>query len=130
MKKYLYNGISTLSGVITDVYDPSIDDVPEYEVSRSDLDGVLDEIFSVDERTGLPKGDIQYYLSKDGNPQVKAWLERNLMLPRSKANGSSLEDVSDDLIAEMSKNVDESYESYVGRLASIRDEIIQNEQNS
>lgn len=130
MKKSLYNGISTLSGVLTDVYDPSIDDVPEYEVSRSDLDSVMDEIFSVDERTGLPKGDIQYYLSKDGNPQVKAWLEKNLLMPRAKSSGSSLEDVSDDLIAEMSKSVDETYESYVARLASIRDEVIQNELNS
>ena len=40
----------------------------------SELDAVLKEIFSVDEVSGFPKGDIQYFLSKDGNPQVKAWL--------------------------------------------------------
>ena len=44
---------------------------PKYVNSEGDLQSVLKEIFSVDEVTGFPKGDIQYYLSKDGNPMMK-----------------------------------------------------------
>ena len=91
---------------------------PQSSLIESELDGILKEIFSVDERTGLPKGDIQYFLSKDGNPQVKAWLESNLLTPRAKESGSSIEGVTDDLIAEMARNDDETSSQYAERLMS------------
>ena len=55
---------------------------PEYKPSESNLDDIIREIFSVDPISGFPKGDIQYYLSKDGNPDVKRWIENNLLTPR------------------------------------------------
>lgn len=88
----------------------------DFEYSSSELDAVLNEIFSVDERTGLPKGDLSYFLSKDGNPQVKAWLETNLLSPRAKMSGTSLEGATDDLIAEYARNDGESSEEYSLRL--------------
>lgn len=96
-------------------------EVPQVSMTESELDSVLKEIFSVDERTGLPKGDIQYFLSKDGNPQVKAWLETNLLSPRAKQIGSSLEGVTDDLIVEMSRNDGETASQYSERLMSLYD---------
>lgn len=93
---------------------------------NSELDEVLKEIFSVDEISGFPKGDIQYFLSKDGNPQVKAWLEANLLSPRAKQSGADESQVSDDLIAEMSRNVGESTDDYRSRLMSIYDEAKSN----
>lgn len=89
---------------------------PEYVPAQSDIDRVLQDIFSVDERTGFPKGDIAYYLSPDGNPAVKDWLMNNLLKPRSVAIGSSVEGVTDDLIAEMSRESGESVDSYAARL--------------
>ena len=94
---------------------------PEYEMSQSDIDNVLREIFSIDERSGFPKGDIAYFLSKDGNPQVKAWLETNLLAPRAKQTGTSLEDASDDLIAEYARNDGETNEQYSERLRGYYD---------
>lgn len=91
---------------------------PKVFLTESELDGVLKEIFSVDERTGLPQGDIQYFLSKDGNPQVKAWLESNLLAPRAKQTGSSIEGVTDDLIAEMARDEGENASQYAERLMS------------
>ena len=88
----------------------------------SDLDDVLKEIFSVDEVSGFPKGDIQYYLSKDGNPQVKAWLEANLLSPRAKQSGVDESVISDDLLVEMSRYDGESTDDYRSRLMSIYDE--------
>lgn len=122
MKKDLYKGISTLSDIINPQVEVRL--IKRFDFLDENLKNILDEIFSVDERTGLPKGDIQYYLSADGNPQVKEWLELNLLQPRAVAKGSSLEGVTDDLIAEMTKGKNESVEDYVARLASIRDEVL------
>ena len=99
---------------------------PYHDYQDSELQRVLDEIFSVDERTGFPIGVIQYYLSSAGNPLVKQWLENNLLKPRVKASGSSLEGVTDDLLNEFSRGSGEDYFSYSARLASIRDEAIAN----
>lgn len=92
---------------------------PEYKPSESNLDDIIREIFSVDPVSGLPKGDIQYYLSKDGNPDVKRWIENNLLTPRVVSGQSTPEGVTDDMIAEMSRQRDESVEAYSSRLQSI-----------
>lgn len=95
--------------------------VPDYVMSESDLQNVLNEIFSVDPDTGFPRGDIAYFLSKDGNPQVKAWLESNLLSPRAKQTGTSLDGVTDDFIAEFARNDGESVVDYATRLRGYYD---------
>ena len=92
---------------------------PEYKPSESNLDDIIREIFSVDPISGFPKGDIQYYLSKDGNPDVKRWIENNLLTPRVVSGQSTPEGVTDDMIAEMSRQSGESVEDYSSRLQSI-----------
>lgn len=101
-------------------------EVPAIDISKSELDLVLDEIFKPDPVSGLPKGDLAYYLSPDGNPNIKAWLETNLLQPRAVRSGSLMEGVTDDMIHEMQRQDGESVEDYISRLASIRDEVIQN----
>lgn len=98
---------------------------PEYKPFESNLDDIIREIFSVDPISGFPKGDIQYYLSKDGNPDVKRWIENNLLTPRVVSGQSTPEGVTDDMIAEMSRQRDESVEEYSSRLQSIYDECQQ-----
>lgn len=93
---------------------------PEMELDESQLKAVLDEIFSVDPVSGFPKGDIQYYLSPEGNPQVKQWLENNLLKPRM-ASSKNPDGVTDDMIAEFSKKKSESASAYAERLMSIYD---------
>ena len=94
---------------------------PKPEKVNSTLQEVLDEIFSVDPNTGFPKGDIQYYMSSDGNPQVKQWIENNLLQPRVSSGSSTPEGVTDDMIVEMSRIKGESVSDYQHRLISIYD---------
>lgn len=115
----LYDGVS--------FNDLKLDEDIVFDRSISELDSIINEIFSVDKVTGLPKGDLQYYLSKDGNPAVKDWLEHNLIMPRSNVGSSTGEDVTDDLIYEFSRKPDESIEGYAFRLQQIRDEALLNE---
>lgn len=99
-----------------------VEPVPAYEYTESDLDAVLKEVFSVDPVSGFPRGDIQYWLSKDGNPMVKDWLTNNLLAPRAKQTGTSVEGVTDELIVEMSPRAGESLSDYQHRLIAIYDE--------
>lgn len=104
--------------------DPCIIPDPAPVKSDSDYDKILEQIFSVDPVSGLPMSDIQYYLSPNGNPTVREWLMNNLLKPRSVSSGKSIEGVTDDMIHEFSRRVDESLESYVGRISNIRQEAI------
>ena len=92
---------------------------PEYVPIEDDMQRILREIYTVDEITGVPQGDLAYYLSPDGNPQVKEWLVNNLLQPRAMAQGSSIEGVTDDMLAEFAKGRDESPMQYRERLNSI-----------
>lgn len=100
-------------------------DEPEVKIDSA-LKEVLDEIFFVDPVTGNPRGDIQYFMSKDGNPQVKAWLESNLLQPRRENPSYDGVDVTDDLIAEFSRKPGENVESYASRLDGLRTEAMEN----
>ena len=93
---------------------------PEPEVDDTMLKNMLDEIFTIDEVSGFPKGDIQYYLSPNGNPLVRQWLENNLLKPRM-SSGSSMEDISDDLRVEFSRGSDESLSDWQNRLIGLRE---------
>ena len=119
MKKELAKYLSAFQGIDFTYSNKPVD--PDYELDQSQLKKILDEIFCVDPDSGFPRGDIYYYMSTNGNPQVKQWLENNLLKPRMKNTGSSLKDVSDDLIVEMSRQQGESIDDYSSRLMSIYD---------
>lgn len=89
---------------------------------ESKFDTILSEIFAVDPISGLPKGDISYYLTSDANPQVREWIKNNLLIPRSVLSGADPSKVSDDLIAECSRIDGENLEDYASRLSAIRTE--------
>lgn len=110
----VYKGLDDVGQNIPDAPLPEFDDTP--------LGLMLKEIFQVDPVSGFPRGDIQYYLSSEGNPQIKQWLENNLLKPRMITNGSSIEGVTDDMIAEFSRKIGESVDSYRTRLLSIYDD--------
>lgn len=110
----IYKGLDDVGQNLPDSPLPEFDDSP--------LGLMLKEIFQVDPVSGFPRGDIQYYLSGDGNPQIKQWLENNLLKPRMISTGSSLDGVTDDMIAEFSRKSGESVDSYRSRLLSIYDD--------
>lgn len=119
MKRSVLQKLAIYSNIDCSKLETVIEPLPE--IIDDSLKSVLDEIFSVDPNSGFPRGDIAYFLSKDGNPQVKAWLETNLLSPRAKLNGSSIEGVTDDFIAEFARNDGESAQDYQSRLMSYYD---------
>lgn len=122
MDKSLYSKMSMFRHLQTnECYE--VYDIPEPVVSDSDIDRIIREIFSVDERTGLPKGDLAYYLSPDGNPVVKQWLENNLLKPRA-ARGENPVDLTDDVIEDFSRGSDESVSDYQHRLMGYYDSAV------
>lgn len=118
MNRELAKYLSHFQGV--DIHYENKPKDPEPVKSTSELQSILEEIFSVDPVSGFPKGDIQYYLSADGNPMVKQWLETHLLQPRV-TGSQSPKDVTDDMIVEMSRKSDESVDDYSARLMSIFD---------
>lgn len=119
MDKSLYKYLSQVQAMDND---PNFVEPEKSVKNDSDLQRVLDSIFAVDPKTGLPKSDIQYYLSPDGNPQVREWLINNLMKPRMSKNNYSTDNLTDDLIVEFSRQTGESVEAYAMRLQSLGDE--------
>lgn len=119
MNKNVYIKFSQYVGLDND---PCLIPDPAPVKSESDFDRILNEIFSVDPVSGLPMSDLQYYLSPNGNPQVREWLMNNLLKPRAASSGKSLDGVTDDMIHEFSRGVDESLDDYASRLSNIRDE--------
>lgn len=95
-----------------------IPDPPEIR-SESDLQRVLDSIFTVDEKSGLPRTDVQYYLSPNGNPEVREWLINNLMKPRADKMRNTIEGVTDDMQYEFSRHADEDLDSYRERIYNL-----------
>lgn len=91
-------------------------ELPDYVAPDSDLDRVLREIFSVDPDTGIVRGDIAYFMSGNGNPQIKQWIENNLFTSMRNNGGYDPKVTNDDLIAEFSRRSDESVSAYSQRL--------------
>lgn len=118
MKKELFSKMSMFQGL--SVIEPTQNVDPDYVMPDSDLDRVLREVFSIDERSGLPMQDISYVCSPNGNPQVKEWLLNNLM-KAGKVQGEKRDQITDDMIAEFSKRADESSEDYALRLCGMYD---------
>lgn len=79
----------------------------------SELKRLCDIIYAPDER-GLVNSDISIFLSKNANPQIKDWIQRNLMSPMSFDDAPR--DMSDDEIAQYTRGRDESTEQYAQRL--------------
>lgn len=74
----------------------------------------------------MPKGDIQYFLSKDGNPQVKAFIESQLFAKRESVPQYDPEQYSDDLLYEFSRKDNETVAQYAKRIDDLRLEAAAN----
>lgn len=94
---------------------------PDYVAPDSELDMVLREIFTVDPDTGAPKGDITYFMSGNGNPMVKQWIQQNLFSSMRSSGGYDPKTTDDDLIVEMSRQDGETVSAYSSRLLGLYD---------
>lgn len=77
-------------------------------------------IFSVDPLTKLPSTDIANYLASSTRPEVKLFIEQNLMKPFSvQSDGSGqFSGLSDDDIAEFTRGASESVSAYRDRITN------------
>lgn len=90
---------------------------------RSKKEELFDLIFQPDPVTGVPQGDLAIYLGDNANPEIKAFIQTELMSERSDSSAVMPEEVtnkfkslSDDDIALFSRNHSESSEEYADRL--------------
>lgn len=119
MKRELYKKISCLRqiGVVNPDYEKEPDEVKD----TSELANILSEIFAVNPLTGLPEGDLAYYMSPNGNPSVREWLANNLLKPRF-GERFAKEGLTDDMIAEYARMPSESTLDYASRMRLYYDE--------
>lgn len=87
---------------------------------------LLDLIFSTDNVTCLPSGDLQMYYNKNVSPEVKQFIENTLFVSdntdKSKLSLSGdqqakyLAGIDDDLRARLTRERNETNEEYAGRI--------------
>lgn len=96
----------------------------DFDVRQPDQT-LLDLIFSSDPVTGLPQGDLAVFTGDNANPEVKLFIQQNLMNENPELNGLSnlptevtnhFKTLTDDDIATFSRNNNESREEYAYRL--------------
>lgn len=87
---------------------------------------LLDYIYSLDPVTSLPCGDLAVYLGDKANPEIRNFIEMNLLQPHT--DGKSVVDIpqdvlnkmksviGDDDIVQFSRNHGESREEYADRM--------------
>ena len=80
-------------------------------------DVFLKIVYSIDERTRLPKGDLSYLVSDKVNPEVKQWILEHLLIDMSPAAfHSSVKGLSDDDIAALAMQPTETIQDYCSRV--------------
>lgn len=92
-------------------------EIPEVEKRVNSTDAILQEIYAPDPRTGLPTGDIGYFVSDKANPEIKQFILEQLFMDVSgSANLSAPKGLSDDDILLLSRQSGESNQDYMQRL--------------
>lgn len=96
------------------------------EVENTDMNkSLFDLVFSVNPITKLPVGDIAMLLGDQVNPDIKRFIELNLMNPNGLDSDSAGEfsALDDDTIADFMRNPNESLGEYRDRMFQVlRDE--------
>lgn len=94
------------------------DSVPVAE-KVSAVDALIKVIFKPDDRTGLPTGDLSYYVSDSVNPEIKAFILQNLLMDTSSVAAPKIPDgVSEQDAFDLMRGRDESVDDYRARLNS------------
>lgn len=102
--------------------DYTVISVPEVVVEDASAENSLfDMMFSVNPLTKLPQGDVSLYLSDKTSPDVKRFIEMQLLSPNNISADAAAEysSLSDDDIAEFTRGSFESISSYRTRVFDI-----------
>lgn len=91
------------------------------KVQKTDLDNALDAIYCPDERTGLPKGDLVLYMSKNTPQDIRTFIQNNLLFPQAHLQGVTKE--QEDLLFDYMRKDGESNLEYATRMQSVLDNL-------
>ena len=113
MNKRIYNDTAALHAVN---HKKDFVQLPEQlnKDNKSSDDVLIKYIYAEDPRTGLPRGDMQLFMSVDASPEVKDYIAKNLMQPTSQKPVDS--GLSVDEMNALSRHAGESRDSYISRM--------------
>lgn len=119
MKKRLTNCGERVRGYRCFEYLPSLE-VEVVDFKRADLHNatLFDSIFAIDERTKLPQGDIAVYMSENTSPEVRQFIQQNLLHENNAVLPENGKDLDDDVIASLTRGKSESVSQYRDRVIS------------
>lgn len=83
---------------------------------RRETDAIFDMVFAPDPKTGLPCSDISMYLSSKTPPQVRDFIQQNIMgegLPQQKAPDG----ITDEDLHYLTRRGNETADEYAGRIS-------------
>lgn len=80
---------------------------------------LFDKIFAVNPVTNLPDGDIAVFMSENTSPEIKAFIQSQLMTPNGQQSDTSFDGLSDDDLASLSRGADEPLAAYASRMRSV-----------
>lgn len=80
---------------------------------------LFDKIFAVNPVTNLPDGDIAVFMSENTSPEIKAFIQSQLMSPNGLQSDTSFDGLSDDDLAVLSRGAEESVSAYASRMRSV-----------
>lgn len=118
-KLLLFSGLKDYGTPMPEVRDYSSSDVVDT------LQPLYKYIYGTDPVTGLPVGDLSVYLGDKANPEIKAFIEQQLLKPVSDPSSdvsmptevvNRFRELSDDDVAKYTRNHGESREDYADRL--------------
>lgn len=105
-KRYLnYHGIRIAT-------DDALVDCPERPERVND--SLLDIIYALDPVTGLPSGDFVLYLGKDTSPEVRQYIQSQLLTELPRGTGVPVE--HSDILFDYMRQQNEPIRDYVARI--------------
>lgn len=90
------------------------------EVVMNEGDDIFSIIFSVNPKTKLPDGDIVQFMSEKTSPEIRDYIQRQLMNPIDlPSDGGKYDGLDDDTIAAYTRHSYESVTEYRDRMYSV-----------
>lgn len=112
---YKYDFMRRAKEIESKVVDVKVDERPVME-KHDPNSALLKVIYSCDS-SGLPCGDLKYYVNSKANPEIKQWILNNLMFDTSSAQNVKIPDGLDsDTAFALQRVAGESVEQYASRI--------------
>lgn len=107
-----------------------VDGIRKEDAVSTKSDELLDMIYCIDERTGLPSGSLEQYLSDKTDDVVRSFIEKNILVEHQDGKSIIPQNLRDevlsldsDFIAMTSRKRYESLDDYENRVMSYIDKI-------